>query len=185
MKKALCIVMILALCAALAGCGDKQDGRSGSVSQSKSVNDVLNEGTKTDTPQTGATDQSQNAQDPKESGNDPVYDKVDVDLTKLNSTMVYSEVYNMMYYPDDFLGKTVRMKGAFGYAVGDNRYYFACVIADATACCSQGIEFVLNTERTFPDEYPAPGSEITVVGVFDTYFEGENRYCQLIGAVME
>ena len=42
-------------------------------------------------------------------------DGIDVDLTKLSSTMVYSEVYNMLYTPDDYIGKTVKMKGAFAY----------------------------------------------------------------------
>ncbi|MBR6050392.1 MAG: hypothetical protein IKP68_04205 [Clostridia bacterium] len=110
---------------------------------------------------------------------------VDVDLTKLSSTMVYAEVYNMMVSPDDYIGKSVRMKGAFAYGEGDGRYYFACIISDATACCSQGIEFVLKDGRKFPSEYPQAGTEITVVGVFDTYYEGTYRYCQLIDAVME
>ncbi|MBP5330416.1 MAG: hypothetical protein J6Y89_01015 [Lachnospiraceae bacterium] len=29
--------------------------------------------------------------------------------------MVYSEVYNMMVSPEDFIGKTVKMKGPFAY----------------------------------------------------------------------
>ena len=31
--------------------------------------------------------------------------KCDVDLTLLSSTMVYSEVYNMMVDPDSYIGK--------------------------------------------------------------------------------
>lgn len=110
---------------------------------------------------------------------------VDVDLTALSSTMVYSEVYNMTVSPDDYIGKTVKMRGSFAYAKGDDRYYFACIIADATACCSQGIEFILADERKFPDEYPEKDAEITVTGTFDTYYEGQYMYCQLINATME
>ena len=110
---------------------------------------------------------------------------VDVDLTKLSSTMVYTVVEKMMTSPDAYLGKQVRMNGVFAYGEGDGRYYFACIISDATSCCSQGIEFVLKDGRKFPDEYPSVGTEITVVGVFDTYYEGTYRYCQLIDAVME
>lgn len=99
--------------------------------------------------------------------------------------MVYSEVYNMMTEPGNYMGKRVRMKGAFAYAKGDGRYYFACIIADATACCAQGIEFILKDERKFPEEYPTKGTEIIVVGIFDTYMEGTYQYCQLIDAVME
>ena len=39
----------------------------------------------------------------------------DVDLTTLSSTMVYSEVYNMMTAPSDYIGKNVKMKGNFSY----------------------------------------------------------------------
>ena len=38
---------------------------------------------------------------------------IDVDRTTLSSTMVYSEVYNMMSEPDGYLGKTVKMDGSF------------------------------------------------------------------------
>ena len=38
---------------------------------------------------------------------------VDIDLTKLSATMVYSEVFNMLYTPEDYLGKTVNMEGTF------------------------------------------------------------------------
>lgn len=39
--------------------------------------------------------------------------KIDVDLTKLSSTLVYAEVFNMLYSPEDYVGKTVKMNGAF------------------------------------------------------------------------
>ena len=38
---------------------------------------------------------------------------LDVDLTTLSSTMVYSEVYNMMYEPDRYVGKRIKMDGQF------------------------------------------------------------------------
>ena len=98
--------------------------------------------------------------------------------------MVYAEVYNLVTKPEENLGKTVKMNGTFAVGEGDGRYYFACLIADATACCSQGIEFILADEREYPADYPEIGSEITVTGVFDTYYEGSQLYCQLIDAVM-
>ena len=36
---------------------------------------------------------------------------IDIDLTRLSSTMVYSEVYNMMNTPENYVGKMVRMNG--------------------------------------------------------------------------
>ena len=118
---------------------------------------------------------------------------VDVDLTALSSTMVYAEVFNMMMNPNDYVGKTVKMHGAFGIGysykddgtMDENTLVYACVIADATACCSQGIEFVLSGEHTYPDDYPELGSEITVVGTFATYEEYSMLFCTLTDAVME
>ena len=68
---------------------------------------------------------------------------VDIDLTALSSTMIYSEVYNMMYIPEEYVGKTIRMGGAFSAFHDDTtgKDYFACIIQDAAACCAQGIEF--------------------------------------------
>ena len=109
---------------------------------------------------------------------------IDIDLTALSSTMIYSEVYNMMISPDNYLGKTIKMSGSFSVYQDPNtqKYYFACVIADATACCSQGIEFVLDGDYSYPDDYPEMNSQITVTGIFDVYEEGEYKYCQLINA---
>lgn len=58
----------------------------------------------------------------------PEYQTVDVDLTALNATMIYSEVNNMMVSPDSYMGKKVRMSGTFNYAAGENRYYYACLV---------------------------------------------------------
>ncbi len=119
---------------------------------------------------------------------------IDVDLTQLSSTMVYSEVYNMMYTPQDYIGKTVKMNGTFtiygpqadGTVAFDPSapIYYACVIKDAAACCAQGLEFVLQEEYAYPEDYPQVGDEITVVGTFETYEENGGLYCRLANAKM-
>ena len=119
--------------------------------------------------------------------------RIDVDLTALSSTMVYSEVFNMMVSPESYAGKTVKMRGQFAlYQAVDGKgnlipdqIYFACVIADATACCSQGLEFILVGEHSYPDDYPELGTEITVIGTFQTYEENGHMYCHLVDAEME
>ncbi|MCR5177516.1 MAG: hypothetical protein K6C95_00880 [Lachnospiraceae bacterium] len=110
-----------------------------------------------------------------------VTDEGFIDLTALSGTMVYSEVYNMMYYPENYVGKTVRMSGMYSvyHDESTDKYYHACIISDATACCSQGIEFELTDDYTYPDDYPENGGQICVEGVFDTYQEGEYTYCTL------
>ena len=117
-------------------------------------------------------------------GGNPDADQDMVDLTTMNSTMIYAEVNNMVTTPEQYEGKTVKMRGTFAIYPGDNRNYYACLIADATACCSQGIEFVLKGNYSYPDDYPDLGSNITVTGTFDTYMEGDTKYCQLIDASM-
>jgi len=117
-------------------------------------------------------------------------DRVDVDLTALSSTMIYAEVNNMVTNPSEYTGKIVKMRGQFvvyqaqdenGNPV-DGSMYFACIIPDATGCCSQGLEFVLSGEHVYPDDYPEIGADICVMGSFDTYQEGAYTYCTLRNA---
>jgi hypothetical protein len=108
--------------------------------------------------------------------------EIDVDLTALSSTMVYSEVYNMMVDPDSYIGKTVKMSGDVSiYQMEDTgNTYYSCIISDATACCAQGLEFELTDESTYPEE----NSTVTVSGTFETYEEDGYLYCHLANAVV-
>jgi len=114
-------------------------------------------------------------------------DENELDLTTLSSTMVYSEVFNMMCEPEKYDGRKIKMDGVFAVYEDtvNNRNYYACIIQDATACCQQGIEFVLSEEKQYPADYPEIGSYLTVEGVFDTYEEDGMKYCQLIDSTME
>ena len=89
--------------------------------------------------------------------------------------MVYGQVYQMVMYPQKYIGKYIKMKGVFSSYYDDEskRRFYGCVIQDALACCSQGLAFELAKPRKFPKEYPAEGSEITIIGYFD-YLEEED-----------
>ena len=108
----------------------------------------------------------------------------DIDLTSMSSTMVYSNVSRMMISPEDYEGRIIKMRGSFntyyGYETGI--YYPAVIIADAAACCSQGLEFVLDGEPAYPSGYPELMQEITVIGRFEVYYEGAEKYCHLVSA---
>ena len=174
MKKLFCVFLIALTLVSFAACGSKKDkGTTDNRTPNSSVS------------QNQATEKASESA-PTTSGPAQNTDGIDVDLTKLSSTMVYSEVYNMMYTPGDYIGKTVKMKGQFAcYEDPDTKaLYFACVIADATACCSQGLEFVLRGENTYPDDYPGIGSEITVSGTFEVYEENGSKYCRLADAAV-
>ena len=99
--------------------------------------------------------------------------KIDVDLTKMSTTIVYSQLFNMIAEPERYLGKTVKIKGTFAsYDLPPEfgrKKAFAVVILDATACCQQGIEFVWEGNHQYPKDYPAEGKSITVTGVFQSY----------------
>ena len=115
---------------------------------------------------------------------------VDIDLTALSGIMVYSEVNSMISFPDNYIGKTVKMQGQFTiYQATDengafipDKMFFACMIADATACCAEGMEFVLEGDYTYPDDYPELGAEITVIGEFQSYEENGMTWYHLVNA---
>lgn len=109
---------------------------------------------------------------------------VDVDLTLMGSDLVYATVYQMMSKPEEYEGKTIRIEGKYyaSYYPITDKYYNYCLIADAAACCSQGLEFELGGGVVYPDGYPEDQSEVIVTGVFETYTEEAGQtfyYCRL------
>lgn len=117
-------------------------------------------------------------------GNTGSVEKCDLDMSKMNTTMAYSQISNIMENPGEYLGKTIKMKGTFQMYKGVEQTYYICEISDSTACCSAGMEFVLENE---PPAYPGLGTEITVTGEFETYLEKdeqgvERKYCHLVDA---
>ncbi len=111
---------------------------------------------------------------------------VELDLSKLSGTVVYSQVYNMMVEPETYIGKVIKMSGYYSAYEDTERnvVYHACVIPDATACCAQGIEFVRAGEHNWPDGYPEEGTGIIVTGRLDTYEEDGYMYLHLVDAEM-
>lgn len=101
-----------------------------------------------------------------------------IDLTSMSSTMVYSYVFNMISTPDDFIGQRFRIRGIYDEQYWDqtNLTYHYIVIVDATACCAQGLEFVLTDPNA---AYPQVGEEFEISGIFGTYEEEGNLYIQI------
>lgn len=114
------------------------------------------------------------------------YETVDVDLASMSGTVAYSQVFDMINHPSNYEGKIVKMQGLFSvfYSSETKQYYPAVKIPDATACCEQGIEFVLYGNPSYPSGYPETNKEITVVGKFEIYYEGATRYCHLVNTVI-
>ena len=181
MKNILCILLSILVLVSLSACGSEKNKETTANPTEKQT--AVSSATQSQTTQT-TVKKAESA--PATSKPAPSADGIDVDLTKLSSTMVYSEVYNMMSTPDGYIGKTVKMKGQFAYYEDPEtkKQYFACIIADATACCSQGLEFSLTGEHKYPEDYPELGSEITVTGTFETYEENGLKYFKLSNASM-
>ena len=183
MKRIFCLLLAVCMMASLCACGKGSEKGAGN-----------------DTPSSNeeASASAESIPTPKEQEtpggskpSPPSAGKVDVDLTVLSSTMVYSEVYNMLYfYPEDYYGKNVKMTGQFNVyqwvdesgIVADMPVAYACIISDTAACCAEGMEFVLEGDLTYPDDYPELGTEITVIGEFQSYEENGMTGYHLINA---
>ena len=189
MKRIFCLLLAVCMMTSLCACGKDSEKDAG--------NDTPSSNEEASAPaEIIPTPDEQETQDEQQTPEEPEQtqtsaDGVDVDLTVLSSTMVYSEVYNMLYfYPEDYYGKNVKMTGQFNVyqwvdesgIVADMPVAYACIISDATACCAEGVEFVLEGDYTYPDDYPELGTEITVIGEFQSYEENGMTWYHLVNA---
>ncbi len=107
---------------------------------------------------------------------------VDLDLSRLSGTVVYSQIYNMVSEPESYLGKVIKVAGYYSAYEDTERgvVYHACVIPDATACCAQGIEFIWGGKHQWPDDYQEDGTDIIVTGRLESYDEDGYEYLHLV-----
>ena len=189
-------IWLLAAVVLISGCGKRADNGKG-INSGKTVDKVIEsqvkkeeqkkteESTKEDTQKNDQQNtDTQTSESVQGTVNAPEA-AVDVDLSVMDSDMIYATVYQMMSDPEQYVGKTFRIEGKF-YVTYDemtkNQYYY-CVIKDATECCAQGLEFVWGDgSHIYPDEYPTDGTEVIVDGTFELYMENDSRYCRLANA---
>ena len=188
MKRIFCLLLAACMTLSLCACGkdsEKDAGNDASSSNEKSSASAES----IPTPKEQETpDEQQTPEEPEQTQTSA--DGVDVDLTVLSSTMVYSEVYNMLYNdPAHYLGKSIKARGEFSIyqlvtdgVLQSAPVSYACIISDAAACCAEGMEFVLEGDYTYPDDYPELGAEITVIGEFQSYEENGMTWYHLVNA---
>ena len=182
MKRIFCLLLAVCMMASLCACGK---GREKDVGNDTLSSDEEASASAESIPTPKEQETSEESEQPQASSNG-----VDVDLTVLSSTMVYSEVYNMLYNdPAHYLGKTVKARGGFSIyqlvtdgVLQPDPVSYACIISDAAACCAEGMEFVLEGDYTYPDDYPELGAEITVIGEFQSYEENGMTWYHLVNA---
>lgn len=193
MKKILACIICLTLAFGVTACGKASDKDSNG--DTKIISDAKNkqENSKSDTKKevskkevAGDTGKGKSSKSKSKTKSN----KIDVDLNNLNANVVYSQVFLMMTEPDKFIGKRIRMSGQFNvYAAQEGNpsgvtEYYAIIIADAQACCQQGIEFVW-PGHTYPDGFPEVKSNASVTGIFEVYEENGKKYCRLIADTVE
>lgn len=180
------IISCLLVLSLAAGCGNSADSGGTNAGNPNNVEEVLQNQIDAAEGNTEATTERTTAADEFETGDIYGTEGVDIDLTQLSGVLLYSQVNYMMYKPEEYIGKTVKVPGTFSavYSEEAGRYYFGCLVRDRSACCVLGVEFELPEDYVYPDDYPAEDEEITVMGVFDTYVEGEYTYCVLRNATM-
>ena len=98
----------------------------------------------------------------------PAPSKVNLDLTKMSATMIYSTIFDMLIMPEDYVEKIIKVKGWFETYMDtkSGELYYAVLVPDATACCQQGLEFIWKGNHAYPDDFPKPGQNITVTGIY-------------------
>lgn len=182
MKRIFCLLLAVCMMASLCACGKDSEKDAG--------NDTPSSDVEVSAPTESIPTPKEQEKPGESKPSHPSAGKVDVDLTVLSSTMVYSEVYNMLYNdPAHYLGKTVKARGMFSIyqlvtdgVIQPDPVSYACIISDAAACCAEGMEFVLEGDLTYPDDYPELGTEITVIGEFQSYEENGMTWYHLANA---
>ena len=200
-RKILTLSLVVALAFSLTACGETK-GQS-KMESTNSVEDTINQQIQNEQAPADATTEATTQATTQATAQAPTvdadmsdilsssHDGIDIDLTTMNSDMVYSTVYQMMANTPEFEGNVVRMEGSYyaSYDEGTKQTYFFVIIKDATACCQQGLEFVWGDgSHVYPDEYPSDGSEVIVTGTFESYKDNPDdvyNYVHLNNSTLE
>ena len=104
-----------------------------------------------------------------------------IDLSSMSATICYSTVFDMLVDPQKYEGMQIKVRGPLATRTdAEGKDHYACIVQDATACCAQGLEFVLSEAK----ELPELGTEITIEGTFTSFIENNAIYILLKDAVM-
>ena len=193
MKKILACIICLTLAFGVTACGKASDkdsnGDTKIISDAKNKQENSKSNTKKEVSKKEVAGDAGKGKSSKTKSKTSS-NKIDVDLNNLNANVVYAQVFQMMTEPDKFIGKRIRMSGQFNvYAAQEGNpsgvtEYYAIIIADAQACCQQGIEFVW-PGHTYPDGFPEVKSNASVTGIFEVYEENGKKYCRLVADTVE
>ncbi len=158
---ALCLMVLFTV-----SCGSKQTSQQSDKKEDAKVSE-----------QKENADVTKNVETQKEA-------KIDVDLTKVNTNMVYVQVFYMMQKPEDYNGQTIRLPGVCTIMKNKTTQQrtYNCNVLDGTGCCAKMIPFKLADANA---AYPKSGEAITVTGKFQIVTENDKTFGVLNDAVVE
>ena len=92
-----------------------------------------------------------------------------LDLSRMNSTILFAKLYEISQSAEEYKGKTFRMNGYYELAKDeiDGKKYHVLLLSDAAACCN----FSFEMEWDAHEKIPKKGSQVTVEGIFNPIFE--------------
>ena len=190
MKRAICLISCAAILLSTGCAGNNPGSRVGS--QPTGAKDVIESQiaaaestTISETTSSLPSEETTVAESVTETMAESSDDEYDIDLTIDNADLIYAEVFAMVYTPEDYVGKTVKMKGQFVFYYDEEAgmYYYACLIKDAMACCAQGLEFIPTGDCVYPDDFPPAMTDINVTGTFNILEDNGETYVALTDAV--
>ncbi len=107
--------------------------------------------------------------------------KVDLDLTKANYNIVSSIAVDIMFDPEKYAGKKMKISGLYYSSVYEDQRFYSVLIWDATGCCPTGFDFIPPATMTYPDDFPANDEKITVTGLLD-FIKKDGQDCLVFKA---
>ncbi|MBQ9510506.1 MAG: hypothetical protein IJR55_02220 [Clostridia bacterium] len=166
MKKTVALVLAIIIISAMFSCGiSNVDEITNNSSQNIAETDIITlDSSSTESPVSVAR-------------TTPYTDKdVDIDFSSMNSIILSSCMYDVEQKTADYIGQVFKLDGMYFsyYDYVLNEYFPAISITKAASCCAAGAEFIL-VLRDESDSalFPEPYEDFTVIGRFDTFFDGE------------
>ena len=186
MKKIIYLIFVIVIFLSFGGCA-KNTANSAQSATSDHTTSTTNATSNNDKTSTGS---SPSVSVKSQSGENAKTDTVetqnpDIDISGMGSNVIYSKATEIASNYTAYLGKIIKIKGNFKVEKAQTRNYYYCLVADPTACCNAGFEFVLKDESLqYPNGYPAENSEFVVQGKLHTYQEGDKTYLELMDATI-
>ncbi len=179
-KKLLFLTTIITSSILLTACSDDStSAKKSSVTLSTSVSDILENQIGQSTLGSTSTSLSTKELTQEELENQKDYSaledvRADVDFTLLSQVVVFSQMNNMYYMYEDYLGQTVKIKGHY-YAdfIPDlNMTYHYILLMDEANCCQGIMEFRLPEGVA----YPEVGEEFMILGYYALDIDETGEY---------